>query len=177
VIKTASRRSVGFTLVELITVLLLLGILSSVAVARGLKPSDFEPRALSALTAEQYRFAHGLSTGRYGDAVEFSISTSSDRWIFVTASSAEGEVNREDFSADSLSLSIINAGTTTSLNPTASSGAGLAVQFSTSGDVESASMDGNALQIDFGIELRVVGDSAHSLCIYPTGYIGSSSCD
>lgn len=163
----------GFTLVELITVILLLGVLSAVAVARGLKPNDFEPRQIASLLAEQYRFAHALSTASYGDSIDYSITESAGTWSFVTASVANGEARREDVVANSISLAISNAGTSADID----AANGLVIEFSTNGDLLGASIGATALQADQGIEIRVTGDSVHELCIYPTGYIGSSACE
>ncbi len=166
-------RTEGFTLVELITVILLLGIVSSVVIARSGNSSDFEPRKFASTAAEQYRFAHGLSAGRYGDLVSFSISNTSGTWQFVTASLSEGEVRREAMADESVSL-LINNGTTSLSASTANS---VRVEFAPTGDVSAAYLGTLALQVDLGIELSVTGGSTHNLCIYPTGYLSVDSCE
>lgn len=167
------RREKAFTLVELITVLVLLGVLSAVAVAQGLRPSDFEPRQLMSSAAQQYRFAHALSSGRYGDTIEYSITESGGVWSFVTSSSASGEVRREDYAASSVSLTVQNAGASVDVTP----GSGLVIEFATTGDLSAAAIGATNLQPELGIELGVTGDSSHQHCIYPTGYIGSHACE
>ena len=171
--RAAIRLEKGFTIVELITVILLLGILSAVAIARSGNSSDFEPRMFASTGAEQYRFAHGLSTGRYGDLVSFSITSSDGVWQFVTSSAADGEVRREDMADSSVSLLINNGATSLA----ASAANGVRIEFAPTGDVSAAYLGALALQVDLGIELRVAGDSTHDLCIYPTGYLSVASCE
>lgn len=171
--QAANLRTNGFTLVELITVILLLSILSAVVVVRSGNSSDFEPRLFASAVAEQYRFAHGLSAGRYGDPVSFSITNSGGIWQLVTASASEGEVRREDMADGSMSL-LINNGTTSLAASTAN---GVRIEFSPVGDVSAAFLGSLALQVDRGIELRIAGDNTHNLCIYPTGYLSVASCE
>lgn len=171
--KHTARIAIGFTLVELITVILLLGVISAVAIARSGRASDFEPRQFASTAAEQYRFAHGLSSGRYGDPIRFSISASAGAWQFVSASIADGEVRREELVADTISLSITNGATTTSFGV----GDLLHIDFSPTGDLAAAEINSTSLQTTLGIELTISGDSTQFLCIYPTGYVGTSACE
>lgn len=163
----------GFTIVELITVILLLGVVSAVVIARSGRTSDFEPRRFASTAAQQYRFAHGLSSGRYDDPIRFSISASSTNWQFVTASIADGEVRREDLVAEDISVSIANGSTTENLSP----GDVLQIDFAASGDIAAAQIGSVALQAAQGIELTISGNSTHSLCIYSTGYLGTGVCE
>ncbi len=169
----AYRINAGFTIVELITVIVLLGVLSAVAVARGGRSSDFEPRRFTSTAAEQYRFAHGLSSGRYGDTIRFSIEESAGAWRFTTASTVDGGVRQEELSAPGIALSLTNGANSLSF----SSGENLQLEFSPTGDLSAVQLGATVLQPNLGIELNIVGSSSHSLCIYPTGYLGAGNCE
>ena len=171
--RAPTRLTQGFTIVELVTVILLLGILSAVAIGRSGQASDFEPRMFASTAAEQYRFAHGLSTGRFGDPVSYSITSSGGTWQFITASAADGEVRREVMADADVSLLINNGATSLA----ASAANGLRIEFAPTGDVAAAYLGALTLQVDLGLELRVAGDSTHDLCVYPTGYLSVGSCE
>ena len=167
------NRSAGFTLVELITVILLLGILSAVAIARSPGSRDFQPRLFASTAAEQYRFARGLSTSRYQDPVTYAIAGTATNWTFTTSSSTSGEVRRETIANNEASLSVRN-GTATTLVAT---GTQLLISFTPSGDLAAATLGTAALQPELGIELQIAGTSAHELCIHPTGYLRTGICE
>lgn len=171
--RITNKHIAGFTLVELITVILLLGILSAVAIARSGSSSDFEPRMFTSTVAEQYRFAHGLSGSRYNDPVDFDVVASASGWQFISRSALTGEVRREEMTSDGLGITVQNGSSSLSL----SAGSSLTIRFSPAGDIASANLNGLPLQVDLGIELQVAGDSMHQLCVYPTGYLRAGSCE
>lgn len=74
---------------------------------------------------------------------------------------------------DGLGITVQNGSSSLSLN----AGNTLSIRFSPTGDIASANLDGLPLQVELGIELQVAGDSMHQLCIYPTGYLRSDSCE
>lgn len=167
------RQTNGFTIVELITVILLLGLLSAVTIGRSGNNSDFDSSLFASAAAEQYRFAHGLATGRFGDPVSFSISKSANTWQFVTTSSVDGEVRREDMENSSIAL-VVNNGAT---SVTVSAATPLNIEFASTGDLSAATVGPLSLQVDLGIELATNGGLARQLCAYPTGYLSTSSCE
>lgn len=71
----------GFTLVELIVVIVLLGIVSVVVVARFLNPNAFNQQAATDALVSNIRFAQQASLGR--SDVSFTIEQQSGEWIFT----------------------------------------------------------------------------------------------
>ena len=168
-----SGLAAGFTLVELITVILLLGILSAFAIARSGSVSDFEPRRFATNAAQQYRFARGLASGRYDDPTSFAITLAADTFSFTTRSSFDGVVRQESLSTKGL---IVTASTGASSDTIGTSG-GLEIDFSSTGEILTASVGGTALQTELGVEIEITGDTTQTLCIYPTGYLSGGLCE
>ena len=78
-VRAHSKRALGFTIVELVVVLLLLGILSATALSRFVEPSAFAPRTIAGALMAQTHFA-ALSAQTSADDVDFVVLPSAGDW-------------------------------------------------------------------------------------------------
>lgn len=168
----APRVTRGFTIVELVTVMVLLGILSVAAVSRMVKPSDFAPGMVSATTASQFRFARALAFAREDTSVQFMISVVGGDWQITSSTAADGPLRSEQIAQGATSLTLENGGFSGSVTVTEP----LRITFAHNGDLASASLGTQSLDPSLGLRLQVLGDSNRTLCVYPNGYLHTADC-
>jgi MSHA pilin protein MshC len=165
------KQALGFTIVELVVVLILLGVLSATAMSRFIEPSAFAPRNIAAAIKAQSHYAtqHALT----GSAiVNLNIAAQADRWL-IEAVQGGIPVRQAEPAASNTQLQVINDGTTYAITPAAN----FTVSYTASGDVFGAAVGANALNVQTGIELQVAGDTTQVMCIYPTGYVSARACE
>ena len=166
------KGSRGFTIVELVIVVILLGILSVAAVSRMVSPSDFAPGMVSATTASQFRFARALAFAREDTDVQFVIAVVGDDWQITSSTAADGTLREEQIEQGDTTLQLINGafnGAVSALEP-------LRITFASNGDLATASLGTQALDPNLGLRLQIDGDSSRLLCVYPNGYLLTADC-
>jgi type II secretory pathway pseudopilin PulG len=162
----------GFSVVELVVVLLLLGILGATALSRFVEPSAFAPTTVSRATLAQGRFASQSSHARRGETITYSVAKVADDWQLDVR--ADGvSVRLASVPAHNTRLFVSNGG-----GPTELSGAtSLTLTFDRRGSVDQGLLGAVALDPQLGIQLDVQGDSDRQLCVYPTGYVSDGVCE
>lgn len=83
----------GFTMIELILTLVLIGILSAIAVPRILAPSPFKVRALADEIAAEIRYTQQLNMN-YDANATFWITENDGRWVMFIERDVNGETRR-----------------------------------------------------------------------------------
>lgn len=162
----------GFTIVELVVVIILLGILSVAAVSRMMSPSDFAPGMVSATTASQFRYARALAFAREDTDVQFVITVVGGDWQITSSTAADGTLRSEEIEQGDTTLQLANgafSGVVTTTDP-------LRITFASNGDLASASLGTQSLDPALGLRLQIDGDSSRTLCVYPNGYLLTADC-
>lgn len=162
----------GFTIVELITVVILLGILSAVAFARMGSSSSFAPALLMQQIDEELRLAGKLATARQDSQITFNLSLISGQWQCQTSSDLDGVLRTATLDQSNSSIVASNGATTAAIdasNPLALSLDGL-------GNLTAVSLGASSGDVALGVHLAISGDSQRDLCIYPTGYVAHAAC-
>ncbi len=162
----------GFTIVELITVIMLLGILSTVALSRFVSPDAFAPGIVTHAVLAEARFAQQLAVSRRDAVVSLNIDQLGTDWRFRTSTDLDGVVRTETVAIKNTSMTATSGATTGAIN----SSTPLVVQFDAAGDLESITLGVAAGDVSLGVSLAVSGDSNRNVCIYPTGYTTDAAC-
>ena len=162
----------GFTIVELIAVLILLGILSTVSMSGMVKPSAFAPQILSHELISQARLARRLATARQDATITLTIDATLDEWRFQIDTDLEGNFRSSTISAEHSSLQANSGGVVAAIN----AGSALVITFDALGDLSAVSIGGNTGDPATGISLTIGGDSTRVACIYPSGYAAQVAC-
>ena len=165
--------SLGFTVVELITVLVLLAILSSVALSRMVRPDAFAPATLAHQLKLDLNVALGAATARQDVTTSLALLADADAWVLRVSNDLEG--TQRETRVDMLNSSV--AVTDGAVAEVVSAVAAFELSFSGAGEVATASIGGAVLDASGGIDLTIVGaSSSRDLCLHPTGYLDDSTC-
>jgi len=162
----------GFTIVELIVVVILLGILSISAISRFVQPSAFSPGIVAEAAIAEIRFAQQLASSRRDAAVTFTMDRFGDDWRFRVTTDVDGLVRTELVEAENTTVQA----TSGALTNTVAGGTPLVLQFSHAGDLTAVTIGAAAGSPAMGVGLGIDGDSRRDACIYPSGYASAAAC-
>jgi len=162
----------GFTVVEMVTVIILLGILSIGGFSAFVKPSAFAPLIVTHELVAQARLARRLAASRQDAAVSLSLTQSGSEWVFETSSDIDGLVRTENVSADHTALQVTNGLLSVSIDATTS----LVVEFDRVGNLSGITIGADTGDASQAIAIQVTGDTNQDACIFTTGYAAQVSC-
>lgn len=164
------RRGRGFTVVELVVVIILLSILSATALSRFSKPDVFAASALANTLTAQVHFAAQAAQTR-STSVTLNVTQAGGLLLMQVASA--GVMMREtEASLANVSLRLTNNGT----DYPVSEGAVWRMSFLGKGDLVAVSLDADVLDPDMGVTARFSGDTERFLCVQPIGYVSEQAC-
>lgn len=162
----------GFTIIELITVVVLLGILSMVAFSRFVQPSAFAPGVVAHGVVAETRLAQQRASSRRDAVVTLTVDRSGADWRFVHSTDLDGAVRTELIGAANTTLqaqSGIANGAVDAANP-------LVLRFNADGDLSLVSIGAAIGDPAQGVGIVLAGDSNRELCVYSTGYAVEEPC-
>lgn len=162
----------GFSIIELITVIILLGILSAVAFARMGSSSAFEPAMLMQQIDEELRLAQKLATARQDSQITFTLSLNGNQWQCQTRSDIDGILRTSVIDQNNSSVVATSGAVTAAINATTT----LSLQMDGIGNLTAVTLGASPGTAELGVHLLVGGDSQRNLCVYPTGYVAHASC-
>lgn len=168
----ACRASRGFTLVELISVMVLLSILGIFAMARMTSPELFSPAVVSGAVAAEVRFARQLAAARRDAVVSVTVDRLGDDWRLRTSSDVDGVLRTELVSADNTVLQAASGATSAALD----AATGLTLTFDHAGDLTAVLIGAAPGAPGTGVSVTVAGDTTRQLCVYPSGYTHAGAC-
>lgn len=169
---SAIPHSRGFTIVELITVVILLGILSVTAISRFVEPSAFAPGIVTHAVIMQARAAQQLAASRADAEVTLRVDRTGDEWRMRVSTDVDGLLGTELVAAENTTLTVSSGGASALIDATTP----LIVRFDRLGDLSAVLIGAAAGAPAAGINLQFNGDSARSACIYPSGYATDAVC-
>lgn len=157
----------GFTIVELLAVIVLLSILSVVALSRSVGASAFEAAVLADFVLEEARFAQRLAAYRQDNDVVLRLAATAqgiEADIILSGTTTTRERNWDTSARLSLGASTLSAGQAATLS------------FSGEGEVVAASWAGSIVDPTSGIQITAGGENPRTLCLYPSGYVDTDVC-
>ena len=166
------RMQKGFTIIELITVVVLLGILSMVAFSRFVRPSAFVPSIVAHGIVAETRLAQQRANSRRDAVVTLTIDRVGTDWRFLHSTDVDGVVRTELVGASNTTLQAQSG----AANNTVDAANALVLQFDNNGDVVSVTVGADVGDPALGVSVSLTGDSDRDVCIYPTGYAVEESC-
>lgn len=162
----------GFTIVELITVVVLLGILSTVALSRFVRPSAFVPSIVAHGVVAETRLAQQRAGSRRDAVVSLRVDRVGTDWRFLHSTDVDGVVRTELVGASNTALQA-QSGAAIGVVDAATA---LVLQFDSVGDISAISIGADAGDPAQGLSISLTGDSDREVCIYPTGYAVEEPC-
>ena len=162
----------GFTIVELVVVIILLAILSAVALSRAVSTSAFTPATVAHQLQQELKLAQATAMSRQDTQVFFQLDLAGDDWRLLTSTTIDGVLRTIAVPAENTDVRLTSGSTVEVLGD----GGALLVQFSSLGNLTALSLEGNAVPAANGLLLEVIGDSSRNLCLYNTGYLANGIC-
>jgi MSHA pilin protein MshC len=161
------RQQTGFTLVEMVTVLLLLGILSAAAFSRLGGVSSYSTSLFQQQVLSYLRLAQRTAVAHQGSGAQLNI---------IRASASEWSVTL-DFSGQSLTYQLEGNNALTfasgAVTGSISTGDTLSLVYSDNGDLTQLL---SPLAANVGASLSLLVAGSRSICVSPTGFAYEGSC-
>lgn len=165
----------GFTIVELVTVLLLLGILSAFAVSKLMGASSFRPSLVVQESMALLRFSLSQAQARQDLGISFVLDQSGSDWRFRVLADRTGsaaELRTAMIAHSDAAIRVLNGVGQTHLD----SSTALVIDFDGLGSIVSSTAGATVLNPDLGIGLEVSGDATFNLCVAPGGFAFRGAC-
>lgn len=170
----------GFTIIELIVVIVFLGIVGAVIVPRFLSPNAFSERAAQDGVITTIRAAQQSSLGR--DAVTFEIDAAGGNWV-LTAKASSNIIRTFEIPAAALILETGSA--VASANSCANDfdttvDSDFELVFDGQGNLEEFTNNGTTELVDAsfnGVRICLNNTVELSVCVSPAGYAYAGNCD
>lgn len=173
-------RIVGFTMIEMIVTLVLIGILSAVIMTRFLGANTFNAIVVRDQLVAMIRTAQQNALGRSDVSLVLTPSAGGDDLTIVRSDSG-GVVESVTVDLGDVSLSSDNNIVTSCGSPNGSNavsnGAPLTLNFGELGTLENSGVTGNIGAVNSALRICVNNDPALSVCISPSGFAYRGDCD
>jgi MSHA pilin protein MshC len=169
---TASRAAGGFTMVELIAVVVLLSILGVVAMGRMVSPDMYAPTVVSQALVAEVRLAQQIATSRQDAVVSLTMDRVGDDWRLRVVSDVDGVLRSEQLTAANTAVNAASGAAASMVGP----GSPLSVSFDHAGNLAAVIIGSGTGSAAAGVAVTVSGDTSREICIYPSGYANQSAC-
>jgi prepilin-type N-terminal cleavage/methylation domain-containing protein len=169
------RNTRGFTVVELIAVLVLMGILAATAMSRMVGSNAYAPALISQQLIALGRLGQQMALARQDASVSLDVDQNAGDWRFrvqVDDGSSSVTAHEERAELGNTVLTVSNGALTLPLGPAAS----LHLAFDGIGGLVAGNVAATALNTNAGVGLTASGDSASSVCIGSTGHAYRGIC-
>lgn len=156
-------RLTGFTVVEMVVVITLLAILSTVAISRLVGPSSFDPLLLRDYLVAQNAHARQIALNRQDADVQLVIDRTANGVRTTVRANGATIVDR----TSETDAPILVGATSFDVGQT------LTISYNGSGYLTNATHDALALNVGLGVSFSVSG---LELCMYPSGVAAVGAC-
>ena len=167
-----NTRMTGFTMVELVIVIMLLGVLSVTAMSRFVGSDAFATSTVAQQIIAQARYAQQTASSRQDAQISLIVDQIADDWRFRVVSSVDGVLKTEQVERANTSMQAVNGVLIRPIDATQA----MQLSFDAFGDLAGLTLGVTAGVPAEGVWVQVDGDSPLSVCVYPNGYAANGSC-
>ena len=170
----------GFTLVEAIIIIVLVGIVSAFAISRFVGGSSFNPAIVRDQIIAMARNAQQNALGR--PDVELTLTPNAGgSELTLTVSDSGGVVNQQSAPLGDVSLSgdintVSSCGTTGGAQ-SISNATPMTINFGELGDLEISGVTGSTGAVTSALRICVNNNPVNSVCVSPSGFAYAGDCD
>lgn len=169
---TPSTSYGGFTIVEFVVVIILLGVLSTVTISRMVSPSAFGPGIVAQTLVAQTRTAQQRAASRNDAVITLTVDELGSDWRFQLSSDLDGILDTELVERANTTVQAQSG----AANAPLGAGAALNLEFDSDGNLADVQVGAAAGTATLGVELVISGDSNRNVCVYSTGYAVAEPC-
>ena len=162
----------GFTVVELVVVIILLSILSVVAIGRIAGPGAWYGELLATSLLAELRYGQQLALARSDTQVILAIHRDTESWRIESATSADGVLRSQQVEVGDTRVTATNG----SLSHEVITSQPVTIAFNTQGELASVQLGASAGSAGEGLQLNITGQRSESLCLYNTGFSSHAAC-
>ncbi|MEX1199135.1 MAG: prepilin-type N-terminal cleavage/methylation domain-containing protein [Pseudohongiellaceae bacterium] len=168
----------GYTIIELVIVIVILGIVSAVTISRLVRSDIFSDSVIRDQVISSVRSAHQNATGRVDSTLTLNLV--SDELHFILED-FDGEIQRDRVAIDEVTIAgdvnqLASCANIPGANPLTSSDS-IVFEFDTFGDLRRAGIEGSLQDVTTGARICVNDDPRYSVCISKTGYAYAGDCE
>ncbi len=175
-----SSLEVGFTLVEIVITLVILGVVSAFAMSRFVGVNTFNAPAVRDQIVSIVRTAQQHAMGRPDVSVTITPSVSGDR-VVIESNDDNGAINtyQADLGDVTLSGDINTTAScgTTSGSQTISNSTPMTINFGELGDLAVSGVTGSTGAVTSALRICVNNNPVNSVCVSPSGFAYAGDCD
>ena len=171
----AARFARGFTFVELVTVIVLMGILSVVALPRLIGSDAFGTEEVARGVVDGVRLAQRQAMARTNQNIELQVTRSASDYRFTVAA-VSGGASATLFSSTASYPKVeigVQAGALTS---NVAVGQTLSFSFTDRSELQAVSLAGTAGTVTGGVALTIDGTQQRIVCVAASGYAHRGTC-
>ncbi len=165
----------GFTLVELVSVILLLGVVSLFAMSRLVGSDAFGPALVAQELIAQGRLSQQTALSRVEGQALLRLDSVGNQWRVQSLWQEGADVQQlsvRELRRDDAAIALRNGAAQWQLDASLP----LQLAFDSRGGLDSAQVGGQSLDVTLGLELSVSGGASYRVCIGATGYAYRDSC-
>lgn len=166
------RRAAGFTVVELIAVIVLLSILGVVAMARLPSPNLFAPAVLAQALISEAKLARQIAASRHDAVVTLAVIAEPQGWRAQVSTDVDGIIRSQLIESDGTAIAASSGAASATLDAATP----MSLSFDGAGRVAAISIGAAAGSPGLGLALSISADSTRDICIYASGYASDSGC-
>ncbi|NKB33372.1 MAG: prepilin-type N-terminal cleavage/methylation domain-containing protein [Pseudomonadales bacterium] len=175
-----SQTSKGFTVVEIVLVIVLLAIVSAVAISRFVSGNAFNPTIVRDQIISLARTAQQSSLGRTDVSLTITPNGAGDT-VTIETSDTDGTIQSFDVSIDDVTLSgdinDTDSCATTSGADSITNAAPMTIDFEELGDLGTSGVTGSTGAVTSAVRVCINDSALASVCVSPSGFAYAGDCD
>jgi prepilin-type N-terminal cleavage/methylation domain-containing protein len=164
----------GFTVIELVAVLVLIGVLAVTSYSRWFSGSPFELSATAADISTVARLAQRIAVFKPGNNITLGVSNVAGIWQLVVMEDDDGYISNLFQNDNNSGNTIAIAGVAGPV--TLSAVNDLVVNYDDLGNISALLVGGVALGATVGVAISISTDSPKLICISPVGFVHAGAC-